>query len=194
MKSLLKPQEAMWSYLKEPGMEHLLLLEDSNLLWANGFILGLHSNILYRIKYIFRFDTEWKVREVRLESSGRINKNIDKFITEEGQWTSFFEDEDSTIAGRFAADISTSPVTRSLMLRQLSLSPGQSRDIEAASLDVLDLTLKPVSFRYTCLQLQEIGSLYRCENLSTGEKEELQLDPQGLLQDSTGILKRIWAG
>jgi hypothetical protein len=189
---MLVPQEAMWMYHKETGIEHLFITKENNNLYADGLAVGVHSNISYRVKYMIRFSKDWKVQQVHLNVSGRINNTIDKFVSEDGKWTAFFQEEETALSGCFAVEISTSPVTRSLVLRQLSLLRGETSEIRIASFDVLNLQFKPITYRYRLLQFKDGERLYQCENLSTGKREELHLDEENLLQSSPHILSRVW--
>jgi hypothetical protein len=185
-------QEALWTNLKTPGMEHLYLVEVDDWLWADGLILYSGRQSPHRVRYFIRFDQQRRVRNIRLDVAGFHSWSVEKIVNDDWQWMQYYSEPEQELSGCRAFDISFSLTTKSLALRQLSLSPGEMDELQIAYLDETDFRIKSVQCRVTCMEKNEEQSLYRYENLFDGSTHLLQLDQNGLLVNSSKVLERLW--
>lgn len=185
-------QEALWTNLKIPAMEHLYLVEVNGCLWADGLILSLGKESPHRVRYFIRFDENLRVRNIRLDVAGFQSWSVERMISDDWQWMPYFQEPEQELSGCRAFDISFSLTTKSLALRQLSLGPGEVDEFRVAYLDETDFRIKSVQCRVTCLEKGVERSLYRYENLFDGSKHQLQLDQDGLLVSGSEVLERVW--
>lgn len=185
-------QEALWTNLKTPGLEHLYLVEVNGCLWADGLILSLGKESPHRVRYFIRFDEHFRVRNIRVDMAGFQSRSVEKIVNEDWQWMPYFQEPEQELSGCRAFDISFSLTTKSLALRQLSLVPREMDEFQIAYLDETDFRIKSAECRITCLEKSEEQSLYRYENLFDGSTHQLRLDRNGLLVNSSGVLERIW--
>jgi hypothetical protein len=58
-------------------------------------------------------------------------------------------------------DISETPFTNTLPIRRLALAPGESAGVSVAYFDGSELQPCPEPQRYTCLETNDRGGLYR---------------------------------
>lgn len=188
----MNSQEALWTNLKTPGMEHLYLVEVNGCLWADGLILSLGKESPHRVRYFIRFDERFRVRNIRVDVAGYQSWSVEKIVNEDWQWMPYFQESEQELSGCRAFDISFSLTTKSLALRQLSLGPGEMDEFQIAYLDETDFKIKSTKCRVSCLNRNEKQTLYRYENLFEGSTYQLKLDHSGLLIDSSEILERIW--
>lgn len=185
-------QEALWTYLKTPAMEHLYLMEEDGWLWADGLILSLGRLSPHRIHYFIRFDQQWRVRNLRLQVAGHRAWSLEKRVNDDWQWMEYYGVPEQHLSGCSAFDISFSLVTKSLAVRQLNLSPREKGELQVAYLDGNDFKLKSAMCRYTYLEKEDDKALYRYENLLDGSILEFQLDHDELMIESPNILERVW--
>jgi len=83
-------------------------------------------------------------------------------------------------------DLAVTPATNTLAVRRLNLQVGSSESIIAAWVKFPDLTVQPLSQRYTRLD----QNTYRYAS-NTGFSAEIVVDDLGLVTDYPGGLERI---
>jgi hypothetical protein len=155
----MRPLEALWKYLNEPGMEHLLLAQEGQWLWADGSLLTLRNNGVIRLGYMLRLGQSGRVKQVRLDVRSGHQIVVEKWITDDGEWQEHLAEKMLELTGCLAFDIPQSLVAKSLVLRQLTLTEGESADLLVASFDPTTLQFQPEKYRYTCLEKRDKGSL-----------------------------------
>src|SRR5947209_1711156 len=82
----MKNQEALWTYLTEPGLEHLLLVEAGEWLWADGALLLLNNRQVIHLSYQLRMDQSGRIRQARLDVRGQQQMLVEKWVNEDGEW------------------------------------------------------------------------------------------------------------
>lgn len=189
----MKPQEALWMYLTEPGMEHLFLAQQDQWIWADGSLLTLQDHIVIRLGYMLRLDQSGRIRQLRLDMRGAHQMLLEKWITDAGEWQEHLIEPMPELAGCLVFDIPQSFVTKSLALRQITLKESESSDFLVASFDPMTRKFEAEKCRYTCLQKRDEGNLYSYENLSRKVSFKFQTDAEGLLKDSSEVLRRIFS-
>jgi hypothetical protein len=181
----------MWALWNEPGLEHLHLLQENDSIIIDSVIIGIDNHTPFRLWYEMVCDTNWKVRELGLISLSDKGKNIKIQVNAEGRWSTISGEVLPQLDGCIDVDISVTPFTNTLPIRRLALSPGQSAELLVAYVAAPALELKPAKQRYTCLELNPQGAVYRYEGLETGFSRELQVDADGLVIDYPGIWRRV---
>jgi hypothetical protein len=186
-------RDVMWAPWSGPGLEHLHLARQGVEIVANGVVIGMDGDEPFRAWYEIRCDAAWKVRRVLVmllgDSQGR---GIVLDSDGGGHWTTergsvSLEDLDNCLG----VDLSMTPFTNTLAIRRLALKPGESRDVQVASIDVPELTVAPAMQRYTCLETNPSGGLYRYEALSGDFTSELRVDADGLVLDYPEAFRRV---
>lgn len=188
----MKNQEVLWRYLTEPGMEHLLVVEVGEWVWADGSLLMLSHQQVIRLGYMLRLDQSGKIRQVRLDVRGTHQTLVEKWVSDTAEWREQLAEPELELTGCLAFDIPQSLVTKSLALRQLTLAAGESSELLVASFDPTTLKFKAEKCRYTCLGSKGEDSLYRYENLDHKVRFELQNSPAGLLNGVHQMIQRVF--
>jgi hypothetical protein len=90
-------------------------------------------------------------------------------------------------------DLSATPFTNTLPIRRLSLREGESSEIGVVYVDVPVMRLDVSRQRYTCLERDADGGLYRYEDRGSfrGFAADLPVDADGLVLDYPGIFRRL---
>ena len=96
--------------------------------------------------------------------------------------------------GCIDVDISATPFTNTLPIRRLGLEPGESEELAVTYVRVPELLVGAERQRYSCLEAQANGELYRFEALPSGFTAELPIDAEGLVIDYPGLFRRAWSG
>ncbi len=185
-------RDIMWAPWNEPGLEHLHLFRKEEEIVADSVIIGIADHTLFRLWYEIVCAADWRVKELSLILLSGDGKSIKLRTDRHGHWFRVAGDPISSLDGCIDVDISTTPFTNTLPIRRLALSPGQSVELLVAYFMIPDMELKPVRQRYTCLESNIHGGLYKYESLESGFSAELQVDSDGLVTDYSGLFKRVW--
>ena len=182
----------MWTPWSEPGLEHLHLLQQDGNILADSIIVGVSNRMPFRIRYEITCNSNWKVKELGLTLLSGNRESIKIQTDGQGHWSTHTGDPVPSLEGCIDVDISATPFTNTLPIRRLALSPGQSAELLVAYASIPEIELKPERQRYTCLEWNTDGGLYKYEGLESGFITELPADSEGLVIDYPGLFKRVW--
>lgn len=165
-------------------MEHVVMAEGPYGPRLDGEAMFVHEERPFRVSYRLDCDAGWRTREltVAVGGSGRLGLRSDGA----GNWT-------DTVAGRpmpelegcVDVDLTCTPLTNTLPIRRLGLSPGAARDLNVAYVELPEVTVRPVMQRYTCVRADEY--LYE----SGSFRVSLPVDEHGLVLDYAGYWRRV---
>jgi hypothetical protein len=191
MKEQRMIREVMWSAWDHPGLGHLrLAVRDSGVV-ADGLVLGLEEGRPFRLSYEVRCDPYWRVRAARVGVPGEPPK-VELLTDGEGKWETADGRAATYLEGCRYVDISQTPLTNTLAIRRLGLVPGESADISVAYFDGTELQPWPEPQRYTCLDKNNRGGLYRFLSLDGRFTVDLAVDADGLVLDYPGLFRRAF--
>ena len=183
-------REVMWQAWDSPGLGHLrLAVRDSGVL-ADGMVVGVTDGRPFRLAYEVRCDAYWRVRAARVSVPGEPPK-VELLSDGEGNWATPDGRDAAYLEGCRYVDISVTPFTNTLPIRRLSLASGEAADISVAYFDGAELQPWPEPQRYTCLENDGRGGLYRFLSLDGGFTADLPVDADGLVVDYPGRFRRV---
>jgi hypothetical protein len=121
------------------------------------------------------------------------DQNIKLSTDGDGHWSNGSGNHILSLNGCFGVDISATPFTNTLAIRQLRLKPGESADVVVVFIAVPQMEVTPSRQRYTCLELNSDGGFYKYEDegLFQGFTVDLPVDSEGLVLDYPKLFKRI---
>ena len=183
-------REALWSAWDGPGLGHLRLRVRDGGTVADGLILGLEEGYPFRLAYEVRCDRLWRVRYASVGVPGEPPK-VELLSDGEGTWATRDGRAVRFLEGCEYVDVSATPFTNTLPIRRLGLEPGESAEISVAYFDGTELQPWPEPQRYTCLQKEDEGGLYRYLSLDGGFTADLPVDADGLVLDYPGLFRRV---
>jgi uncharacterized protein len=184
-------REVMWMAWDKPGLGHLrMAVRDSGVV-ADGLVLGMAEGRPFRIAYDVRCDADWRVRATRVGVPGEPPK-VELHSDGVGSWTGPDGRAVAYLEGCEYVDISETPFTNTLPIRRLGLAPGESAEIPVAYFEGAELQPWPEPQRYTCLQKDNSGGLYRFLSLDGGFTADLPVDADGLVLDYPELFKRTF--
>jgi len=187
-----KNLEARWIPWDGPGLEHLRLRVGESRIEADGVVIGEESGVAFRVRYVIRCDPGWRTREViidPLDRRGSLHLRSDG----NGSWSDASGQSILEQKGCVDVDLSATPFTNTLPIRRLDLREEESSEIVVVYVDVPDMRLGTSRQRYTCLERNAEGGLYRYEDegLFRGFTADLPVDADGLVLDYPGIFRRM---
>ena len=191
-------REVMWEPREGPGLEHLRLTVQGDIVEADGVIIGVDDEQVFRVRYEIRCDADWRIREVRVTMLDTGAPVLHLRADAQGQWTTGDGHTIPTLGGCIDVDLSATAFTNTLPIRRLGLRPGESAELSVAYIDVPTLGVTPVRQRYECLARSSEGGRYRYESLPyaalpDGFTDDLLVDADGLVVEYPKLFRRRWA-
>lgn len=180
----------MWVPWAGVGLEHLRLRQTDTMMLIDSVVIGVNDERPFRLWYEIQTESDWKVRACTLRLLGDTTPGVTLHADGEGHWTDAAGDPLSALDGCIDVDISVTPFTNTLPIRRVSLHPGQSVDLLVVYLSVPEMEVRSAPQRYTCLEGNAAGGLYRYESLTSDFTRDLRVDAQGLVIDYPGLWKR----
>jgi uncharacterized protein len=187
-----KKREAMWTPWDGRGLEHLRFSIGESGIEADGVIVGEETGVTFRARYVIRCDPGWRIRELIIDPlDGRVSLHLRS--DGEGSWSDASGQSIPEQKGCVDVDLSVTPFTNTLPIRRLGLREEESSEIVVVYVDVPKMRLGTSRQRYTCLERNADGGLYRYEDegLFRGFTADLPVDADGLVLDYPGIFRRM---
>lgn len=185
-------RDIMWTPWSEPGLEHLRLLQQDGTIFADSIIVGVSNRMPFRLRYEVTCDSHWNVTELHLMLLSGNRKSIKILADGQGHWSTHAGNRVPSLDGCIDVDISATPFTNTLPIRRLALGPGQSAELLVAYVLIPEMELMIDRQRYSCLELNVSGGLYKYESIESDFTAELPVDSDGLVMDYPGLFKSIW--
>jgi uncharacterized protein len=184
--------EVMWSPWEGPGLEHLRLRVGEGGIEADGIVVGQEGGSTFRARYVVRCDRSWRTRELILDPLDGSDP-LHLRSSGEGDWRDASGRALAELRGCIDVDLSATPFTNTLPIRRLDLKEGESSEIAVVYVSVPSLRRDASVQRYTCLERNPDGGLYRYEDegVFEGFTADLPVDAGGLVLDYPGIFRRM---
>jgi uncharacterized protein len=177
----------VWKNLLLNGTDYCGLWHTAEGWLLKGTVVGVLKDQRPTLaNYEIHCDQNWLTHRVQVE---RIIGNDVKLLTlsveSRGVWRSSGQ-ELRKIRGCDDVDLALTPATNTLPIRRLNLQVGSSESVTAAWVKFPDLTVQPLSQRYTRLT----KDTYRYES-TTGFSAEIVVDDLGLVSAYSGGWERV---
>jgi uncharacterized protein len=186
----MKFLEVYWTAIGTIGLEHLILLETTDGVQANGLVLRHHQGQGLRVAYQVDCDPGWNTRRVSVQLFSKEAIELHLTADGDGKWKSTDGGALEELEGCLDVDVMATPFTNTLPIRRLGLAAGESREIAVAYVSIPDLWVSRARQRYTCLERHSGGGRYLYESLDGDFTAELAVDTEGLVLDYQGFWKR----
>lgn len=183
----------MWMQWNNLGMEQLHIENTSQGMAADGVVLGVKDGNPFRARYQIDTDKTWKVRELSVELLNTGGKRLELQSDGNGSWRDGQETPVAELTGCLDVDLSATPFTNTLAIRRLGLKPGETVELTVTYIAVPEMEIRAVPQRYTCLELNSHGGMYRYEGLFRNFVAELLVDRDGLVIEYPKTFRRIWS-
>lgn len=178
---------AVWKNLSLDGTDYCGLWHTAEGWLLKGTVVGvLKDKRPMLAKYEIYCDENWLTHRVQIERTiGNDVKTLTLSVESRGVWRSSGQ-ELRDIRGCDDVDLAVTPATNTLPIRRLNLQVGSSKSVIAAWVKFPDLTVQPLSQRYTRLN----KDTYRYES-NTGFSAEIVVDDLGLVSAYPGGWERV---
>lgn len=181
----------IWRRIGLHGLEHLTLQEIDegyrvySVLSAELELGGLTC------EYHFDLDPQWRTRifKLAMNQDGE-NRNLRIERTEEGQWRVDGLSRPD-LDGCLDIDLTISPFTNTLAIRQLKLAPNEAKEISAVYVNIPQLEVSSARQRYQRLDAAEPPRRYLYSGLDTGFIQEITVDENGLIDSYPRFAERV---
>jgi len=176
-----------WRNLLINGTEYCALRRTAEGWLLKGTVVGvLKDERPMLAKYAISCDDHWFTHRVELERIiGNDTEALSLSVESRGLWRSSGK-ELPELEGCNDVDLAVTPATNTLPVRRLALRIGKSESIVAAWVKFPELTVQPLSQRYTRLT----QNTYRYES-NTGFSADIVVDDLGLVTRYPGAWERI---
>ncbi len=181
----------MWSAWEVPGLELLRLeIVDTGGV-ADGVVIGVDHQTPFRLRYRITWDAEWRTRAVQVSGLAADGWDLDVTADGHGRWFAVDGSPLPVLDGCLDVDIEATPLTNTLPIRRLELSPGEAADVRVAYVSVPDLAVTSETQRYAALSADPSDLRYRFEGIGGGFVAELTVDADGLVLTYPGLFRRV---
>lgn len=177
----------VWKNLLLSGTDYCALWHTAEGWLLKGTVVGvLKDQRPMLANYEIHCDENWLTHRVQVERTiGSDVKTLGLTVESRGVWHSSGQ-ELPGVRGCDDVDLAVTPATNTLPIRRLNLQVGSSESVIPAWVKFPDLTVEPLSQRYTRLA----KDTYRYES-NTGFSAEIVIDDLGLVTSYSGGWERI---
>jgi hypothetical protein len=161
---------------------------------AEGWEIGREERRPWAVRFRLSVDSDWATRTFEAEvlrEDGAASVRLEAGAP--GRWTVDGMRREE-LDGCLDVDISATPLTNTLSIRRLGLTPGQSEDIDVVWILIPELELVRAQQRYTRLDDDPEGyERWEYRSLPDGMAHLLTVDEEGLVLDYEHFAVRVSA-
>lgn len=176
----------LWTAIGKPGHETAHIYGDDDGWYLDGVAVFLYERQPVRMDYLIECDPEWRTFHISIDGwIGQDPVGIEIDVEDDGIWM--------LNGARVAAvercvdiDLNFSPITNTLPLRRLNISPGHSEKVRAAWLRFPSFRLELLEQTYTRVDEKTV----RYES-STGFTADIEIDANCIVIDYPDGWSRI---
>lgn len=183
----------MWMQWNNLGMEQLHLANTPGGISADGVVMGVRDGKPFRARYQIETDQYWQVHHLKAELLSLGGQTLALSADGSGQWWRDGNLPIPELQGCIDVDFSATPFTNTLAIRRLALQPGEVQELMVAYVAMPEMVMRAVPQRYTCLEINSQGGIYRYEGLWRNFSVELRVDRDGLVIEYPQAFRRIWS-
>lgn len=177
----------IWKGIYLNTMEHCRISHQKNLTFMNGSISGIANDKPVNVNYQISVGDDYQIRSVIVRSVNN-GKVLVHMTRQNNSWFGINGKHLDQFDNCTDIDISLTPLTNTLPINRLHLSPGQSKTIDVIYIDPLKNDLLRLQQRYTRFSVHN----YKYENLSSKFIANLLVDDNGFIIHYPGAWERIY--
>lgn len=174
-----------WIPEEDPGLEHLVLRREGEVILAQGAVIGGRFGEDYGAFYSIRCDAAWRVRHACISVAG--GGRLELYADGEGHWQDGDGKPIDALDGCIDIDLTASCFTNTLPIRRLHEVLDMRQEIDVAWVRIPELTVEKARQAYTRLGV----NAYRYEGVGRGFQADLQVDDEGVVLLYPGLFKRV---
>ena len=176
----------LWRGKAYHSLENCILINTENGFEINSVIIGLYEQVIYKVEYFIKTNTDWKTVffEIKSNLSGA-NQTFSFESDGKGNWLTNGKHA-AQFNGCIDIDISITPFTNTLPINRLSLSKNEQQKINVLYIDILNYEIKPVQQYYTRLSKYK----YKYQNVPNDFEAIITVDEFGLIVNYPRLFER----
>jgi hypothetical protein len=178
-------KELQWKGMENLTYEHCTVLFTPGTIMVQSKIEGPVNNVHTIIEYVLQLDTRWNIRSLQVSSNSA--QTIQFTQNKQGEWADASRRVQHVLDGCTAIDMSLTPFTNTLPIKQHCFKNGESREFQILYIDLSLFEVKPVQQRYTYLGHDR----FRYEGLDTGYKNEITFTREGFVQSYPNLFELV---
>jgi uncharacterized protein len=184
-------RELMWASLESPGWEHVRI-DDGHPEWNvfDSMLVRVDGGQIRRGGYTLILDKAWRTLELRLmveQSPGNMTA-LHFLASGDGMWTDADGRHLPEFDGCIDVDIQWTPLTNTLPIRRMRLTPGQEESISVVYIPLPSLEIGVAQQRYVGLDKGHA----RFESVASGFTRDIAIDEEGFVVDYPNLFRRDW--
>jgi len=176
----------IWKGIYYNSLEYFQLSENEDAFIANSKIIGAYEDKSYLIEYILKIDKEWRVQSFEIEFEINSVKKKLFGLKKNNDWT-INGNSASSFSGFAFIDISLTPFTNTLPIRNLHLNHGQEKKVNVIYIDILETDIKPARQKYR----RSTDVNFRYENIPNDFEADIDVDEDGLVVFYPSLFERV---
>lgn len=177
----------IWKNLSLNGIDYCALWQTAEGWLVKGTVAGvLQDQQPMLATYEVHCNGDWRTQRVEVvRTIGAESKSLSLTVSTRGVWRSSGQ-ELPAVQGCEDVDLALTPATNTLPIRRLALDVGESASVIAAWVQFPELTIQPLSQRYTRISSDK----YHYES-NTGFAADIGVDDLGLITNYPGGWERL---
>lgn len=183
----------MWMQWNNLGMEQLHIENNRVGINADGVVVGIRDGKPFRIRYQIDTDLQWRVQQLKVELLDQASQKLQLKSNGAGRWQQGDGTSVPELDGCIDVDLSATPFTNTLAIRRLALQPGDVQELSVVFVAVPEMEFRAVPQRYTCLETNSQGGMYKYEGLLRNFSADLLIDRDGLVIEYPNAFRRVWS-
>jgi uncharacterized protein len=173
----------LWKSSRESSLEHFSLRKEAEQYVLEGVVLRSYSEPT-RIDYRVTTSLDWYMQNVEVSVISVERKSLELEVTPNQEWLLNGQRLEA-FTGLIDIDLGITPSTNTLPIRRLNLQIGEQAELTAVWIRFPELTIEPLSQRYTRLA----ANIYRYENTDSSFSADLTVGNLGIVK----TYGNIWA-
>lgn len=181
----------IWRRIGLQGLEHLSLHEVEGGYRADS-VLSVEAELgCVTCEYHFDLDSQWRTQRfsLRQHRAGEDRSLTIERLGENGWGVN--GERGSELADCLDLDLTITPFTNTLAIRQLALGPDEAKAMVAVYVRIPQLKVIPARQRYLRSDPQEPPRRFVYSGLDTGFVEEITVDEYALVVNYPGFAERV---
>ena len=176
----------IWKGIYYNSLEYFQLSEMEDTFLAKSKIIGAYEDKSYLVEYILKIDKKWEVLSFKIEFEiNNVRKKLSG-LKKNNDWT-INGNANPPFSGFTFIDISLTPFTNTLPIRNLRLNQGQEKEIEVIYIDILGNDIRPARQKYR----RNTDVNFRYENIPNDFEADIDVDEDGLVVYYPSLFERI---
>ena len=167
----------IWKGIVNDSLEYLNLIRQGDTFTVESKTIGASKDKIFSVDYYLKINADWTIET--FDVTYEVNRTKERIFGKRNADVWVINGlKDSNFAHVKFIDISITPFTNSLPIKNLHLGIGQQQQIGVIYIDILASEIKAVQQKYTRLEER----VYKYENIPNDFEANISIDGFGLVE------------